>query len=53
MAYGHNYCCMVHSGMNESLITLSWVWGLDLKCVEQEREGISSDFSHLIRNTDF
>lgn len=42
IAYGHNYCCMVHSGMNEPVITLSWVWGLDLKWVEQERECISS-----------
>ena len=37
ITYGHNYCCMVHSGMNEPLITLSWSWGLDLKWVEEER----------------
>lgn len=41
IAYGHNYCCMVHSGMSEPLITLSWVCGMDLKWVVQEREGIS------------
>lgn len=28
--------------MNEPLITLSWIWGLDLKWVEEERVGISS-----------
>lgn len=27
--------------MNEPLITLSWIWGLDLKWVEEERVGIS------------
>lgn len=36
---------MVHSGMNEPLITLCWVWGLGLKWVELEREGISSHFT--------
>lgn len=33
---------MVHSGMNEPLITLSWVWELDLEWVGQEGEGISA-----------
>lgn len=32
--------------MNEPLITLSWIWGLDLKWVEEERVGISSAEIH-------
>lgn len=39
--------------MNEPLITLNSVWGLDLKWVVQEKEGLFSIFSSLIRNTDF